>query len=205
MAINYPLSLPTTTGLAQITFSARNTVGVSQSPFTMKQQVQKHQGQRWEAQVTLPPLSRAEAEEWISFLLKLNGTFGTFFMGDPAGAIARGAGASLSDTLLINGANQTGNTLNLDGATASTSNYARAGDYLQVGSQLFKVLSDADSNASGELSLDVWPDIRVSPSDNAGVIGQNTVAIFRLASNQTDFSINSAKIYGLSFAAIEAL
>lgn len=210
MAITYPLALPTTTGIANITLTARNTVGITTSPFTLKQQVQKHAGQRWEAAVTLPPLDRAEAEEWISFLLKLNGSFGTFLLGDPNGASPRGAITGYaSDILLVNGASQTGNSLAIDGATASITNYFRAGDYLQLGgastSELYKILNDVDTNASGELTVDIWPNLRSSPVDNANITGGNTVGLFRLANNQTDFNIDQASIYGLSFRAVEAL
>lgn len=210
MAITYPLALPTTTGIANITLTARNTVGITTSPFTLKQQVQKHAGQRWEAAVTLPPLDRAEAEEWISFLLKLNGSFGTFLLGDPNGASPRGAITGYaSDILLVNGASQIGNSLAIDGATASITNYFRAGDYLQLGgastSELYKILNDVDTNASGELTVDIWPNLRSSPVDNANITGGNTVGLFRLANNQTDFSIDQATIYGLSFRAVEAL
>lgn len=210
MAISYPLTLPTTIDIATIVFTARNTVGLTQSPFTLKQQVQRNAGQRWEATVTLPPMSRDEAEEWISFLLKLNGSFGTFLMGDPNGKLPRGAAISYpSDVIAINGAGQTGNTLNLDGATASISDYVKAGDYIQIGgastANLYKALNDADSNSSGELTLDIWPNLRSSPTDGSAISGQNAVAQFRLANNQTGFSINEASIYGLSFTAVEAL
>lgn len=210
MAITYPLALPTTTGIANITLTARNTVGITTSPFTLKQQVQKHAGQRWEAAVTLPPLSRAEAEEWISFLLKLNGSFGTFLLGDPSGASPRGAVTGYaSDIVRVNGASQTGNSLALDGATASITNYFRAGDYIQIGGssepKLHKILNDVDTDASGELTVDIWPDLRSSPTDDGIIEGGNTVGLFRLANNQTDFSIDQATIYGLSFRAVEAL
>lgn len=209
MAINYPLLLPNTTGIATVVMTARSVVGLTQSPFTLKQQVQRHAGQRWEALITLPPLKRADAEEWISFLLKLDGSFGTFTLGDPNGKLPRGAAASYpSDTLAINGAGQTGNTLNLDGANASIAGYFKAGDYIQIGfgitTRLYKVLSDADSNSIGELSLDIWPSLRSSPVDGSIISGQNARAVFRLANNQTGFSIDQAATYGLSFRAVEA-
>lgn len=210
MAITYPLTLPTTTGIATVTLSARNVVGLSQSPFTMKQQVQKHAGQRWEAQVQLPPMDRDEAEYWISFLMKLNGVFGTFLLGDPNGATPRGGiKDNASDQMRVNGASQSGNSLNIDGATASVTDYLKAGDYLQIGggatAELYKVLNDVDSDASGELTVDIWPNLRSTPADDARVFAANTVGKFRMADNQVNFSIDQASIYGLTFQAIEAL
>ena len=47
MSISYPLTLPTVTGIQNITFTTVNAVAMSMSPFTYKQQVFAHQGQRW--------------------------------------------------------------------------------------------------------------------------------------------------------------
>ena len=54
MAIIFPLTTPTTIGLESIEIRAVNAVGVTQSPYTYKQQIIKHKGQRWEASVTIP-------------------------------------------------------------------------------------------------------------------------------------------------------
>lgn len=209
MAITYPLSLPTVAGIAQIRISARNAVAVSSSPFTYKQQVMQHQGARWEAEITLPPTQRADAEEWIAFLFALQGQYGTFLLGDPLGATPRGSAATTPGTPLVNGASQTGSTLAIDGLPISATNYLRAGDYIQLGSssssRLHKVLENASSNGSGEATLSIWPPLRESPSDNATVTVSNTKGVFRLATPDASFSINEASFYGVTFTAFEAL
>jgi hypothetical protein len=85
VAITFPLSLPANPGFTDAVFSAQSVVAATISPFTLAQQVQKHPGQRWSIQASLPPMQRADAENWISFLLKLNGIEGTFLIGDPSG------------------------------------------------------------------------------------------------------------------------
>ncbi len=209
MAITYPLSLPTITGLANIVITARNSVAVATSPFTLTTQVMQHQGSRWEASVTLPPMKRASAEEWIAFLISLNGAYGTFLLGDPLGATARGTASSAPGTPLVNGTSQTGSTLNIDGAPNSATGYLKAGDYIQLGSgsgsQLYKVLVDANSNGSGQVSLDIWPSLRSSPSDNATVTVSGAKGLFRLSSSDASFSIDNASVYGINFSAVEAL
>lgn len=206
MAITYPLTLPSHTGIANISFRAVNTVGLSQSPFTYAQQVVAHSGQRWEADITLPSMSRANAEQWIAFLVSLRGHLGTFTLGDPIGGTPRG---SAGGTPLVNGANQVGGTLAIDGCTASQTGWLKAGDYIQLGSgstaTLHKVLQDANSNGSGQVSLDIWPYIRSAPADDAAVTTSNTVGVFRLASNEQNWSINEASIFGLTFGAFEAI
>tara|TARA_Y100000004_G_scaffold105114_1_gene117965 strand:+ start:10 stop:630 length:621 start_codon:yes stop_codon:yes gene_type:complete len=206
MAITYPLSLPSHKKPSNITFRAVNTVGITQSPFTYAQQAVAHSGQRWECDVTLPQMSRADAEQWIAFLVSLRGQFGTFTLGDPTGASPRG---SAGGTPLVNGASQTGGTLNIDGCTASQTGWLKAGDYIQLGTAgtatLHKVLADADSNGSGEVSLDIWPYIRTAPADDASVTLTNTVGRFRLASNQQNWNINEASIFGMTFGGVEAI
>lgn len=201
MAISYPLSLPST-DIAQVRLVANSMVGISQSPFTAVQQVYKYTGQYWEADISLPPMKRAVAEYWISFLLKLNGSYGTFLLGDPNGATPRGVATG---TPLVKGANQTGSDLITDGWTISTTGILKAGDYIQIGNYLHKVLDDVNSDSSGNATLTLFPDLRTSPADNATITVNSAKGLFRLSSGQTSWDINEASIYGITFAAREAL
>ena len=206
MAITYPLTLPSHTGIRNITLRAVNTVGLTQSPFTYAHQAVAHSGQRWEVDVTLPAMNRADAEQWVAFLVSLRGRFGTFTLGDPVGASPRG---SAGGTPLVNGASQIGGTLAIDGCTASQTGWLKAGDYIQLGTAgsatLHKVLADVDSNGSGQVAVDIWPYIRTAPSDNASVTLTNTVGRFRLASNTQNWSIRDTALYGITFGGVEAI
>ena len=202
MPISYPLSLPST-NLARVTVSSSSAVAISRSPFSFAAQVQQFNGQLWNAEVTLPPLARADAEPWIAFLLKLNGQQGTFLLGDPAGKTPRG---TATGTPLVNGASQTGQSLVTDGWTISVTNILRAGDYIQIGQRLYKVLNDVNSNGSGQATLDIWPRLRESPSDNASIVTASCVGLFRLASNAVPvYNAGADKNYQISFSAIEAV
>lgn len=206
MAITYPVSIPTTIGFEQITLSALDAVAVSESPFTYKQQVFQHTGQRWSASVKIPPVKRELAEPWVAFLLSLKGRSGTFLLGDPLCTSPQG---SAGGTPVVNGADQTGSTLNISGATPSQTNWLKAGDYIQLGSassaKLHKVLLDVDTDGSGEATLDIWPDLRASPSNGATVITNDCKGVFRLTDNSRSWNINNANSYGIAFDAIEAL
>ena len=208
MAINYPLSLPTTIGIAQIELRAINAVAISRSPFTFDSQVHEYQGKMWQADITLPPMKRDLAEDWIAFLMSLKGHLGTFYLGDPNAVTPRGS-ARNSDTITVDGATSSGSTINIQSAPLSETNYLKAGDYLQVGSgtnrQLFKVLTNTDTDASGTATVDVWPNVRTSIADNAPVTVESTKGLFRLASNEQSWSINEASTYGITFGAIEAI
>ena len=206
MAITYPLTPPNHDDFTRIMLRARNVVGVSESPFTLQQQVQEYPGSRWEALVDLFPMKRESAAAWFTFLLKLHGRRGTFLLGDPLAATARGVATG---TPLVNGADQTGQTLVTDGWTPDTEGILRAGDYIQLGTgataRLHQVLNDADSDAGGNATLDIWPPLRSSPADNDPITVENCRGVFRLASNLTEADLHDANKYGFSFAAVEAL
>lgn len=206
MAITYPLSLPAS-GIRSIRIIPRTAVAVSESPFTFQQQAQQHVGQGWAAEVTLPAMNRETAEEWVAFLLKLNGRQGTFLMGDPAGIVARGIATG---TPLLNGAhNPRVNSLTTDGWTPSQTGILKAGDWIQIGSgasaKLHKNLNDVNSDGLGNATLDIWPALRTSYVDNTALIVSSTKGVFRLANNDMSYDINEAVHYGIGFSCVEAL
>jgi hypothetical protein len=100
MAISYPLNTPTNIGIANITLMAENAVAISQSPFTFQQQIVAHPGQRWAASISLPPMRRVDAENWVAFLLSLKGQVGTFLLGDPNCFDAQGSATELRNLFL---------------------------------------------------------------------------------------------------------
>lgn len=206
MAITYPLALPPTPYAASVRMRARSVVGVAESPFTFAGEVQQHQGQRWEADIDLPPMRQTVAETWVAWLLSLNGRQGTFLMGDPAQLRPRG---SAGGSPQVAGAGQTGQTLAIDGCTPSMTGWLLPGDVIQLGTgadaRLHKILARADTDGSGQVTLDLWPRLRSAPADNAVVTVSSCVGLWRLASNEMGWSVGIAKIYGISFVAVEAL
>lgn len=210
MAITYPLSVPTTIGIGQIELRANNVVGLSQSPFTYKQQVVQHQGQRWEASVQIPPVRKDLAEEWVAFLLSLKGRYGTFYLGDPNMTSPRGTVLSTTSVTLYTSASSGDESISItkSGGPIKT-NFLRAGDYIQIGSgsaqTLHKVLANVDLDANGRGTADIWPHIRTTVSSGTSVVHQSAKGVFRLSSNLTSWSINNASAYGISFDAVEVI
>lgn len=209
MAITYPLSTPTNIGIASIAFTAENAVAISQSPFTYEQQIISHPGQRWGASISLPPMKRQDAEYWVAFLLSLKGQAGTFLLGDPNCVTVQGSARITPGTPLVNGASQTGATLNIDGLPVAVAEYFLPGDYIQLGSSvtatLHKVLTVTSTDALGQAALDIWPNIRTAPADNAAITIANTKGRFRLKENITQWQINDISSYGITFDCVEAI
>lgn len=210
MAITYPVSLPTTIGIGSIELRARNVVSLTESPFTLKQQVVAHAGQRWEASINLPPSRRDLMEGWVAFLTSLRGPYGTFYLGDPNAATARGTASTTPGTPVIATAMTSGdNSVHLSGLPVSETGYLEVGDYIQLGSgstsTLHKVLEQVDSDISGEATFDVWPAVRRTVSLSEAVVVDDAKGLFRLASDVSSWSINNASVYGISFEAVEVI
>jgi hypothetical protein len=199
MTITYPYD-PPASDLVKISFSPEFAVGQSMSPTTFQGEFFEHVGQRWVASIRLPPMIREDAEEWVAWGLALNGTLGTFRIGDPMGATPRGA---LGGTPVVDGAGQQlSKTLATRGWSASTL-VLKAGDYIQLGNRLHKVLTDSTSDGSGDLTLDIFPRVRDALTDGQAITTTNTKGIWRL-SRPLDWSIG-AVMYGMSFKAVEAV
>jgi len=182
---------------------------MSQSIFTGAQQVYKNIGEYWEAEITLPPMTNDGAREWIASLVSLRGTFGQMYLGDWDGRVARGTASSSAGTPLVKGASQTGNSLIIDGATASKTGYLKAGDYIQIGAgisqRLHMVTADANTDGSGNSTLSIEPALRTSPADNLAIVVANCKGVFRLSSNETSWNANAISTYGVTFAVREYL
>jgi len=194
MALSYPLATPTSIGIESIELRAVNAVATSQSPFTYKQQIISHGGQKWEASVNIPSVHRDKAAQWKALLVGLKGQTGTFLLGDPDYATPQG---TVSLCTLTGSAGDETVTVVMTGTLL-------AGDYIQLGSgsaaKLHQVLLDQD----GDGSLEIWPALR-SNYTNETVIFNAPKGVFRLATNISSWSINNASTYGISFEAVEAL
>jgi hypothetical protein len=109
----FPLTFPTLTPQSA-TFRITRATSSSISPFTFRQQVYKFGGERWEGNVTFPPLTSDQAAELQAMFLELEGQYGTFLYGDP-NYLAQGPRGLATGSPLVKGAGQTGNTLVVDG------------------------------------------------------------------------------------------
>ena len=194
MAISYPLNTPTTIGIESIELRAVNAVSTSQSPFTYKQQVIAHTGQKWEASVSIPSVRRDTAAEWKAMLVALKGQTGTFLLGDPDYVSPRGTVSSCSVT---------GNA-GEDTVSVTMRGSLLAGDYIQLGlgssAKLHQVLIDQTGNGQ----LEIWPALRSDYTSEMAVT-DSPKGVFRLNQNVSTWSINNASFYGISFEAVEVI
>lgn len=212
MTITFPINHPTT-GISALEFGPNSVVGVTESPFTLQQQVQEHQGEGWAGRITVSPMAdRDVSAPWFAFLTSLRGRRGTFLFGDPAGATPRGVatGTPVVDTVgspTLNTARS--RVLYTRGWTAGVSGILKAGDWLQLGSgasaRLHKSLTDASSDSSGYAELDIWPALREDVADGATITVQSAKGVFRLADSRPRWTLFDGVVAAVQFEIVEAL
>jgi hypothetical protein len=190
MAITYPLSPPSPFRASRLSFTGVSSVSRNLSPFTMQVQQYNWPGQAWMGSVECPPMVRADAEAVISFLLAAHR--GTFYFQDYSNPTNRGG---VTGTLTVTTATANGTTLVYSNSGGSGT--FAVGDWLQISTSLYKIIQ-----VSGT-TLDVFPALRASYAASTPITYANAKGVFRLASPQTEWSIDLASIYGVSFSIME--
>lgn len=197
------LTLPSAPNFRSATFRLTAPTQIFRSPLSGVTQTGSLTGDRWEAAFELPPMQRAAAAAWQAFFARLRGRAGRFYAGDPLATSPRG---TIAGTPLVNGASQTGSTLNIDGVTNGTT--LLEGDYIafdtSVGRELKMVTADVTA-AGGAMAVAISPPIRTSPSNNETIITASPTCVMMLADDEMGWSIDVASFYGISFSAIEAV
>ncbi len=176
------------------------------SPLTGYTQTMARTGNRWRAQWVFQNVITADRAELQAFLAKLNGLEHRFYIHDHA-YTRRGSGSGG----LVNGASQTGNTLVTDGWPTSQTIF-KAGDQFSYdrgtnNHELKIVTQDATSDGSGNLTINIWPEIHVSPANNASIRVTTPFQTFMLESPDVAWSNapGSNILSGITFTGIEDL
>lgn len=134
------------------------------SPFTGAVQT-AYRMSLWEYTCEWVNVSGAARAELLAFLYRLDGLTHRARMPE-FNVQNRGA---FTGSPVIDGAGQTGDTLNIRNAVASVTDWARAGDWISFESSMHQVVADADSDFAGDVTLEIRPRIRTSPADGATV------------------------------------
>lgn len=199
MALTYPLSLPSVSGLYTATFTATHVVGFDESPFTKRGQSFEWPGDSWNVSVALPAMTREKADQWSGFLISLRGQVGSFLLGDPLATNLRGTASSCLITGSVGA-----RTVSANVPVGET---LLRGDYLQLGSagnaRLYRVEHDF-TGTGANADLEIFPSLRSVASGAAAVLS-NTVGVFRLSGNTHSWNETRDNLINMSFDAMEFL
>ena len=103
-------------------------------------------------------------------------------------------------TPLVKLGSQSGNSINIDGATVSITNWARAFDYVQFAgsTKVYQVTEDVNSDSSGNVTLKLNSPLVVSPGNNSVVtFGDNVSFNFAMMDRpSTNYQPGKIVTYG---------
>jgi hypothetical protein len=194
------VELPASPGLQSVEWSFSNPSATIQSVFTGQAQTQLWPGADvWSGTATLPPLTQTQADGWISALMQMQGMANACQFGDPAKTTPRGTplGTPTADGSISMVAG--GIVLYTKGWTATKTNLLLAGDYLQIGYRLHRVLDTVNSDSYGKAAINIWPSLREVPTNGESIITTNPVGLFRLAKSQNTWSADYTHLTHMSF------
>lgn len=203
-ALSYPVEIPSVSGVVSCTWSKEEVRAISESPFTLQRQIYRHNGDRWRVSIVLPNMRREHALAWSSFLLSLDGAYGTFLFGDVFNPNPNGSAIGIP---VIAGSANTGRVLATRGWEASTTNILCAGDKIQIGSYLYQVVRDVTSDINGFATLDIFPRLRATPNDGDAITTNSPRGLFQLANSNIPlctFNLNGIATMP-SFEIVEAI
>ncbi len=187
------------TNVTDVTRRLRAAVAVSESPFTLTQQVQDWGGECWEYEIEFAVSKwAADGRRLSAFLASLGGPRGTFTFRDPfiRNPVALGAP-------LVNGAGQSGSALVSDGWLKGMA----AGDFIQLGSGSTTRLHQLKSDfmpSGGNATLQIIPNLRVPTIDNEVITVANPGVLLRLT-DEVPTRIGLGDFYRFSIKAREAI
>ena len=182
MSLTYPLSFPSGIGISTFSLRFRKSVAMSESPFSYAQQIHDFGGGRWEAEVTIPPLSQTDAQTFQAFLIGLEGRKGTFTMSHP-----------LHNTTLTRTATGTKGDTDL-----TFSGEVAAGTYFSIANKLYL------ATETGTTDVNIQPPLRADAS-SASVDFTLPLGTWRLSSNEVDWYTDAGRLTPFTFACVEAV
>lgn len=197
----FPLAMPATPGFKEVIWGMDSVVAIAENPFSFVQQAHAWHGQRWKCGLRLPPMRRDLALAWWAFFAALNGQEGTFLLTDSAFA-RKQITDSLGNPETI-GAQPPGRSITTQGWLPYRQ-VVQAGDWIGVAGRLRRVLAPAYSDAAGQASIVIWPNMAAtSASSSIEWLAPN--GVFRLGAEiETTWDINRM-MSGIQFSAVEVL
>ena len=207
MAISYPLNdaLTLTPQPRRMDLRSLDLVTSSVSNFTGEVQTYLNSGVgRWAVQLNFPPMSRAQAMQWIGLFSAVYGGFGSLILPIYFQTAIRGSGAG---TPVVDGIIQAPNTsVAVRGMTPSANGVFLIGDMINIGSDLFRVVRQLDADGSGNGTMEIWPSLRKATTDGQTIVTADVAGRFRTAPGFVlDESIDSAQLWGFGWDGIEAI
>lgn len=146
----------------------------------------------WECQLALAPIvGQVAARPFRSFIAQARGSVNDFRIP----AFPRDQ-TSLTNTVTVQGANQTGRSIITTGWPNSTT-VLLAGDYITINDQLLQLTANVVSNASGVATVSFDPPIRAAPTNGSSVVYKRPTALMYFV-EEPILAVTVGDVYTLS-------
>lgn len=142
-----------------------------------------------------------------AFIVKQKGRAESFDLVLPTSVMP--ANGSWAGAPQVRGNNQTGDSVNIQGLTASQTGICKAGDLIKFDghNKVYQVTDDADSDGSGHATINIQPRLETSPSNNSDItIHTSSSGItFKVVFSTDEFALNLDHIvkYGITLSMSE--
>jgi len=176
-----------------VAMKLRDNSGVFDSPMIASQQTIDRGGLHWIATYTYTELRNDDRGEMLGTIAAMRGRANrmrvSVYDNEKRGAYG--------GTPLVDGASQTGSSIDLKGCSNNISNWIRRGDYFSVAingeHELKMCTADASSNGTGLITVSFEPRLRFSPANSAVVFVEDGVlskpqGVFLLANGEQNWS-----------------
>jgi hypothetical protein len=140
-----------------------------------------------------PPMTRAQFAPIDAFVMKQRGQYESFQVVPPV--LNAGLG-SPAGTPLVNGADQTGRSVVTDGWDASITIF-KAGDFLKFANhdKVYKVVTDATSDGSGDSTITIEPPLVTSPATDSAITYTSVPFTVALTSGIQEFATGTTGLF----------
>lgn len=200
-------SYPLITGFRSVAFRSLHTSLVEKAQ-SGKRQARDFGGHQWLFGVEHLRLTAANFWPLYTFLTAQRGQYESFQIVLPDKATPRGAASAGGiGTPLVNGAAQTGRSLNVDGFTPNINGMLKAGDIFKLAghSKVYMLTADASTASLGQTTLFFEPALRQSPADNEAITIYDVPFTVMLTQGEISYELSSPAFYALAFEVEEAL
>jgi hypothetical protein len=194
------ISFPTSAVPDRASITLEANTSVNSSDLNRAVQTSEMDGARWRMVLTFGQRQGRPANALRGFLAALNGRANRFYYTPPDLENEGTAG----DTGEVDGAGQTGVTLDTNLWPADQELLFAAGDYFEVNGELKIITEDIASDASGNAELKFAPKLRTSPANAEPIEVDDPRALMMLENDsQASWQATAPVVYGLSLSAVE--
>lgn len=161
---------------SSINWGVQGLSGVFTGPAGITQGVERPM--LWKATLSFEDLDESDSQDLETFLYQMAASPNNVFLLTDNSYVARG---SLAGAPKINGAGQSGKSLNTKGWTPSATGVLMPGDYFVIDTlQMFRALAQVDADISGNATIALAVSMRSSPTDSSDITVSSPSVTMRL-------------------------